>query len=329
MIVPIHLVSELHPPPIQIEYLDDESGLGYLLRWLGANHLPFRWLKGGLGIKGLRLPDARDTIALSYLTGLEHKQIKRILMESFGNAQEGGIMVYGQQLLFKDLYRFRSPQVCISCIHQKGYVSRNWEFGPIPVCIAHGTYLIDRCGHCKKPISWDRPAIDVCQCKRILADDTKDIEQPTTQELTLAQWVLKPLLQEDSEESSATIPKVPGWIDSLSLDGALRIIKAFGICELPHQAISSSFPWGRCTSSYWRNIFKRASTRIEQFINGPISPELQTVVYQPFLEGLAAKPLTATDKDIALYLLKEIFNYKPLTRFGGGKGHLSQRRLFD
>ena len=327
--MPIHLVSELNPPPIQIECLDDESGLGYLLRWLGANHLPFRWLKGGLGIRGPRLPDARDAIVLSHLTGMEYKQIKRILMESFGNAQEGGIMVYGQQLLFKDLYRFRSPQVCISCIHQKGYISRNWEFGPIPVCIAHRTYLIDQCGHCKKPISWDRPAIDVCQCKRILAGDLKDLEQPSTQEITLAQWVLKPLIQGAPEESSATIPKALGWINTLSLDGALRIIKAFGVCELPHQAIPSSFPWGRCASTYWRDIFKRASIRIEQFINDPTSPELQTLVYQPFLEGLAAKPLTAIDKDIALHLLKEIFNYKPLTRFRGGKGHLSQRRLFD
>ncbi|MBU3641908.1 TniQ family protein [Polynucleobacter sp. Fuers-14] len=328
MTVSIHLQSELNPPPIQIECLDDESGLGYLLRWLGANHLPFRWLKGGLGIKGPRLPDARDAIALSHLTGMGHKQIKRILMESFGNAQEGGIMVYGQQLLFKDLYRFRSPQVCISCIHQKGYISRSWEFGPIPVCIEHGTYLIDRCGHCKKSIGWDRPAIDVCQCKRILSGDPKDMEQPIAQELTLAQWVLKPLFQSTFDDSR-TYLKPPAWINSLSLDGALRIIKAFGICEQPHQAISSSFPWGRCASTYWRDIFKRASIRIEQFINDPASPELQTLVYRPFLEGLAAKSLTATDKDIALYLLREIFNYKPLTRFGSGKGHLSQRRLFD
>lgn len=327
--MPIHLVSELNPPPIQIEYIDDESGLGYLLRWLGANHLPFRWLKSRLGIRGPRLPDARDAIVLSHLTGMGYEQIKRILMESFGNAKEGGIMVYGQQLLFKDLYRFRSPQACISCIHQKGYISRNWEFGPIPVCIEHGLYLIDRCGHCKKSIGWDRPAIDVCQCKRILAGDPTDMEQPIAQELTLAQWVLKPLLQHVFDESQTFVPKAPAWITNLSLDGALRIIKAFGICELPHQAISSSFPWGRCTSTYWRDIFKRAAIRIEQFINNPTSPELQTLVYQPFLEGLAAKSLTATDKDIALYLLKEIFNYKPLTRFGSDKGHLSQRRLFD
>lgn len=329
VIVPIHLVSELSPPPIQIECADDESGLGYLVRWLGANHLPFRWLKGKLGIDGPRLPDARDAITLSYLTGMEHTQIKRMLMESFGNSGEGGMMVYGQQLLFKDLYRFRKPQICPKCIHQKGYSSRNWEFGPIPICIEHGAYLVDRCGHCKKPINWDRPAIDVCQCKRILVGDPKDVEQPTTQELSLVQWVLEPLLQGTLVQSQFPLSKVPGWINSLSLDGALRIIKAFGVCEQHHQAIPSSFPWGQYSSKDWRGIFKRASTRMEQFINDPTSPELQTLIYQPFLEGLAAKPLTAIDKDITLYLLKEIFNYKPLTRFGSGKGHLSQRRLFD
>ena len=329
MIVPIHLASEFHPPPIQIESLDDESGLGYLLRWLDANHLPLRWLKGKLGITGTRVPDARDAIMLSHLTGIEHKHIKHMLMESFGNAQEGGIMVYGQQLLFKDLYRFRAPQICPSCIHQKGYVSRNWEFGPIPVCIEHGAYLIDRCEHCKKPISWDRPAIDVCQCERIFTDHSKDTEHPTSQELNLASWTLKPLLNKNSSYSETQASEPPAWINNLSIDGELRIVKAFGICEGTYQAIPAGFPWGRCSSSYWQDVLRRSSTRIEQFIDDPTTPELKTLVYQPFLERLASQPLTTADKDGALHLLQQIFNYKPLTRFGSGKGHLSQRSLFD
>ncbi|MBU3639634.1 TniQ family protein [Polynucleobacter sp. AP-RePozz3-80-G7] len=325
MSMPIHLHSELTPPPIQIECLEDESGLGYLLRWLGTNHLPFRWLKKVLGIRGPRLPDTRDAIVLSYLTGLEHEQLKPILMQTFGNAKEGGMLVYGQQLLFRDLYRFRSPQICPSCIHQKGYISRCWEFGPIPICIEHGVYLIDHCEHCKKPIRWDRPTIDICQCGRIFSSPANASDRPSQAELNLASWALKPLMINRLPELS----QAPPWMRHLSMDGALRIIKAFGICQTSHEAISSSYPWGKCTSQFWRDLLKRAALRIEGFLDPPILSELSTLVYQPFLERLAFYPLTTADKESALYLLKQLYAYEPLTHFDSAKGHLSQQRLFD
>ena len=328
MSMPIHLHSELTPPPIQIECFEDESGLGYLLRWLGTNHLPFRWLKKVLGIRGPRLPDTRDAIVLSYLTGVEHDQLKPMLMQTFGNAKEGGMLVYGQQLLFRDLYRFRSPQICPSCIHQKGYISRCWEFGPIPICIEHGIYLIDHCEHCKKPIRWDRPTIDICQCGRIFSSPVNTSDRPSQSELNLAVWVLKPLMINEIPRSPV-LSQAPPWMEHLSIDGALRIIKAFGICEIPYEAISSSYPWGKCTSLFWRDLFKRAALRIEGFLDPPIPSELSALVYQPFLERLAFYPLTTADKESALYLLKQLYDYEPLTHFDSAKGHLSQQRLFD
>ncbi|MEN9863115.1 MAG: hypothetical protein RLZZ601_879 [Pseudomonadota bacterium] len=328
MKMPIHLHSELTPPPLQIECFEDESGLGYLLRWLGTNHLPFRWLKKVLGIRGPRLPDTRDTIVLSYLTGVEHDQLKPMLMQTFGNAKEGGMLVYGQQLLFRDLYRFRSPQICPSCIHQKGYISRCWEFGPVPICIEHGVYLIDHCEYCKKPIRWDRPTIDICQCGRIFSNPLHPSDRPSQAELNLASWVLKPLMINESSHSLKT-SQAPSWMEHLSMDGALRIIKAFGICETAYEAISSSYPWGKCTSQFWRELFKRAALRIEGFLDPPIPSELSTLVYQPFLERLAFYPLTTHDKESALYLLKQLYDYEPLTHFDSAKGHLSQQRLFD
>ena len=328
MSMPIHLHSELTPPPIQIECFEDESGLGYLLRWLGTNHLPFRWLKKVLGIRGPRLPDTRDAIVLSYLTGVEHDQLKSMLLQIFGNAKEGGVLVYGQQLLFRDLYRFRSPQICPSCIHQKGYISRCWEFGPIPICIEHGVYLIDHCEHCKKPIRWDRPTIDICQCGRIFSSPVNPSDRPSQAELNLAVWVLKPLMINEIPRSPV-LSQAPPWMEHLSIDGALRIIKAFGICEIPYEAISSSYPWGKCTSLFWRDLFKRAALRIEGFLDPPIPSELSALVYQPFLERLAFYPLTTADKESALYLLKQLYDYEPLTHFDSAKGHLSQQRLFD
>ena len=113
------------------------------------------------------------------------------------------------------------------------------------------------------------------------------------------------------------------------MDGALRIIKAFGICETAYEAISSSYPWGKCTSQFWRELFKRAALRIEGFLDPPIPSELSTLVYQPFLERLAFYPLTTHDKESALYLLKQLYDYEPLTHFDSAKGHLSQQRLFD
>ena len=326
--MPIHLHSELTPPPIQIDCLEDESGLGYLLRWLGTNHLPFRWLKKVLGIRGPRLPDTRDAIVLSFLTGVEHDQLKSMLMQTFGNAKEGGMLVYGQQLLFRDLYRFRNPQICPSCIHQKGYISRNWEFGPIPICIEHGAYLIDHCEHCKKPIRWDRPTIDICQCGRLFSSLVNPSDRPSQAELNLASWALKPLMINNSPHSPKT-SQAPPWIEHLSMDGALRIIKAFGICQTAHEPISSSYPWGKCTSQFWRDLFRRAALRIEGFLHAPMISGLSTLVYQPFLERVAFYPLTTTDKESALYLLKQLYNYEPLTHFDSAKGHLSQQRLFD
>ena len=328
MIVPTHLASELNPPPIQIECLEDESGLGYLLRWLGTNHLPFRWLNKVLGIRGPRLPDTRDAIVLSYLTGVEHGKIKTMLMKTFGNAKEGGMLVYGQQLLFRDLYRFRLPQICPNCIHEKGYVSRHWEFGPIPICIEHGVYLIDHCERCKKTIRWDRPTIDICQCGRIFKSPSNQLSRPSLAELNLARWALKPLSTVELPKAAA-LPDAPVWMKHLSLDGTLRIIKAFGICETQYEAVSSSFPWGKCTSQFWRDLFKRAALRIEGFLRTPANSDLSALVYQPFLERVAFYPLTTPDKESTLYLLKHIFNYEPLTHFDSAKGHLSQRRLFD
>ena len=327
-IVPIHLLNELRPLPIQIAYAEDESGLGYLLRWVHKNHLSWRWLRGRLHIRSKRPPDARDAPVLSCLCGGDLSHLQQSLMRSFGSAKTGGLMVYGQQVLYKDLYRINHPQICAACIHQQGYISRHWEWGALPICPKHQNYLIDICKYCKKRVAWDRPAIDICQCGWPYSSSQESQEKPSAFEVAMA-WHIHQKISNDALITKESVSLIPLWMKNLSLDALLRILKAFGICEKTFQVIPSSFAWGQCKSAFWVGVYQRACLRLSQFNDDSSRKNLADLIYRPYLELLASNHLQRTDRQAALYLLKALYDYEPLTHLGASKGHLAQRSLFD
>lgn len=326
--VPIHLPNNLKPLPIQIAYARDESGLGYLLRWVHKNHLSWRWLRGRLHIRNTRLPDIRDAPVLSYLSGDDLSHLQHSLMRSFGSAKDGGLMVYEKRVLYKDLYRVKHPQICAACIHQQGYISRFWEWGALPICPNHQSYLIDVCKYCNKRVTWDRPAIDVCQCGWPFSSIKESKEEPSAFEVAMA-WHIHQRLSINNQDHMQSIELIPSWMRDLSLDALLRILKAFGICEKPLQVIPSSFAWRQCKCAFWIGVYQRACLRLSQFHEESSRKDLSDLVYRPYLELLASNNLHRTDKQAALYLLKALYDYEPLTHLGSGKGHLAQRSLFD
>jgi len=325
--MPTHSTNELTPLPFEVQYIEEESGLGYLLRCLSSNHISLSWLKTKIGIKGYNLPNAKNAIELSYLTGLDYEKLRKLLFQSFGSKSKGGILIYGQQILVKELYRFKNPQICPNCLHQKYFIDQGWEFALPPICVEHRIYLTDICQNCNRTIRWDRPSIDICQCGRIFST-TKNNDNPSDEEIKLSKAILIKL-KDRNEDDEDIFKDLPIWIKDLSLDAALRLITAFGFFENPDQIFSYKPGLRRMKTQEWERCFQRAAFRLKEFKNSSNREGLSKFIYQSFIQQIAINPVNSVDKEIALYLLKDLFNYDLLSHFASSKGHLSQQRLFD
>lgn len=207
--------------------LDTEAATAYLLRSFAANRVSpksvYRWL-------GLRWTDDlkhEQLEVLSHVTGAPLAWLRpRVPAGVPGDRWQRSWC--GQQWRNPAAVRTRQFQICASCLHAEGTCRLEWDLVFFVACPVHGSILTDRCAHCGHYIHWQRPAVDVCSCKRHLrALHPAQENFPPLLRLWL-RWVAQAL---SDPLGGPPLPKdlralFPG---NPSIDGMWRVIHAFGV----------------------------------------------------------------------------------------------------
>jgi hypothetical protein len=201
--------------------LADESLKGYVLRLAQANgHPDIRWL---LDTAGLRLAIAGtrcDLTTLSNLTG-----VGPIDLEALTNwpvAGRTGLVRFGNGSLPATALDLIHPRACPSCVRERGSVRRIWDVTAYVACRTHGCWLVDSCPHCLSHLSWMRPGLELCQCRRVWTDASSGLASESALEVAalLEERTAQPMLT----SASQTLP-----VGALqTLDMAVRFIAFFG-----------------------------------------------------------------------------------------------------
>lgn len=153
--------------PISVEPYSDESGIGYCLRAISANGATLHGLRRLVEIDNIGRFTARHAPALARLFQTSSQWLEKSLptAERPSSPQRDW---YGHRWFYRNHLRPLNPQVCIECLHMKGYCRAIWDVTLATVCTEHKCFLVDACAQCAKPLRWDRLRLDVGHCKHVL-----------------------------------------------------------------------------------------------------------------------------------------------------------------
>jgi hypothetical protein len=246
------------------------------------------------------LSDA-DVIALAWAVRVEVADMRRrlVLMEWRG----GGRWVH---LAGQRLSRWVAPttmmaKVCPDCLRELGFARLAWMTRAVPACRRHGYSLIQACGSCGRPIRWARPAVRICRCGRYFRSVAGDAQL----EPELVRWLswTEAVLLDDAAAARAAMGELPPLLHDLTLDGAYRLIEAFGLLKTPGDPVRSL----RHSSAKLTDVggmLARGLRRLAEYGRADgIAPSAFDWVHIPVLRELAEDPASETDGLRAAWLL--------------------------
>lgn len=289
--------------PIKLDVRAGESSVGYCLRLALANGVSLAQLHRHLGLAENQAVSIDDASLLAAISGMDVALIERMLPTRMSRARVGWLYC-GHELRFRSLLRFTSPQICPLCVRQSAYARAQWDISLTTVCAAHQVYLIDDCPSCKKPIRWNRPAMEWGHCKHHLTSiptDTPDVGHQ------MKMQCIADCLFENR-------PLSPGsWASDLaagiSLDGWFGLVLAFGMLERAGQVATLTHHNSIPRSPAARLLVGRAYRRINTYLNTPA--ELRNVLADEVQEmpliAMIKSPVREADRLIACRVYASVF----------------------
>ena len=208
---------------VAVECDDRESLHGLLLRVAAVSQLRPRQVLKAVGIAPARPLHPSDVDGLIGLTGADRAWLlHRVPIDDAASP----LFAWAAQT-------WRSPgpllgshaPACPRCVHETGVARLEWDLAFYGACPVHRLPLVARCPACNRTLTWQRPAVDVCRCRRHLrAPDGKDLPESM---FVWLQWVADSLKKSDEIQMPAELRLLfPG---AVSIDGTWRIIRAFGV----------------------------------------------------------------------------------------------------
>ena len=215
------------PLPIQDEISPNESGNGYALRMVTANHLMFCDMTRALTSIGHRYLPSAAAQKIAYWFGANPTAVSRAI--PFSYKARGHLVTRFMGHEFNRPYHIRlsRPQICVLCLGEQGYALAIWDISMVTSCPRHKIKLIDHCPKCRRCISWRRPDLWTCHCG--LAFSLVNPVLATENELWLSQHIECLVFQDGEHLPMANTPRHP--LAVFSLDILLRVVRAFGLSE--------------------------------------------------------------------------------------------------
>ena len=314
------------PLPVRVVAVDDESGIGRLARTLWANGTTFRRAEAWLHVALNRPWRDADVRTLAWATQTSFEWLShRSFLHPEARADKW-CRFAGHALRSAASPPGRSARMCCRCVRERGYCKASWLIRAIPGGAVHGL-LTDACRHCGRRIAWDRPAIDVCTCGRYLVTEPAE-EGLSTRAAAWTRW-LESRLGFSQEHANAKEASLPLLLDRLSVDGASRLVEAFGLLRKPADSTSGATAAAR-TASGCAAMIERGLRRLAVVDGDPAAMRLLVdEVHLPALERLRSNATCDADSACAALLLRKLQFPQAADVDMRGRHGRGQRRLFE
>lgn len=208
-----------------------------------------------------------------------------------------------------------------------------WEFSAYCICVKHRRSMVDRCARCERPLSWLRPAVDICSCGRYLASISDDgLPAQDARLLAFCLWL------ERGADSLADIEYggnvLPEWLSSLGADGAFDFLRALGWRKHVGERISAADAIRVVSPADMIYCLSRAFDRVEEMrCEGPLPRPLADLVDDTRIERLARNGTHETARRFARHLLRRMLRQAPLDQlrraWRASRPAKGQLELFD
>ncbi len=313
--------------PLEVSRIDHESGMSHLLRAFHANGVPmkrgFGWLRVSLG-KPLRSVDAR---VLAWAARTPADWLSERLLLTPEHHDDRWYRLAGHRLSSAACSAGRTARLCPQCVQQSGCCNLSWMLRLVSGCARHGTLLIDLCPHCRLKIVWDRPAIDVCRCGHYLHAKEPRPSMPASV-IAWVGWVERRLALADPSLVVVSDQDVPGMLGQLSLDGAMRLVAAFGLLRRSGDQPQLARAAARSNAGM-AALVARGLERLRYIDTEPHRvSEIESLLHVPGIERLRAHGVDDADGQCAALLLRCLSDTGDRQRDGRGRYHRGQLPLF-
>ena len=302
--------------PVRDDIRTGESGQGYVLRMVRANFLTgLAEIRRRLGKHFSTTLTTTDAPFLSQWFGADLSKLKQMLEEANdvggdGLLKEDGMTSYAGQTLPRRHYLNRiAPRICPACLSEHDYCRVTWDFSFVTACPKHKCLLIDQCPGCMKVISWQRPAVDICNCGTYLNDPDLCLQDPSSVlDLEVSRWMCQWIEGLPTQKTSATdeLPLLQ-LIRPLSFHGGMHILWVLSLAEEAKVINNSSVIDGQMLERCRKTILKAnefsqklATNDLETFR----SKKRQTLI--PQLALFMHKSYTYEDRSLAQSLISTI-----------------------
>jgi hypothetical protein len=322
------MLNEFSPLPVRCELADDESGHSFLLRSARANGIGLAELFAHAGGRSIKWPHSPDIEALAFLTSVPPSVLALRVRQRHSRGQE--IAYGGERWRGSEMFRVKVPQICALCIRELGRCLAVWELSAYCVCVQHRAVMTDYCAHCKRSLSWLRPALDLCACGRYLSQPVDVHVVPEDARTTeLCRWLEGNFSKEQQGQS-----KLPTWLTGLGGDGVVHLLRALGWRTHPGERISAADAIKVISPLEMLACIDRAFSKISAISEDQALPRaVSDILDEARLERMAANGVSETARRFAGQLLKRMQLKAPLTQlyrpWRAARPPKGQLELFD
>lgn len=328
--------------PFRNQILAGESGQGYALRMATENCLNgLPQLKALLGKSRYATLDAVDAPLLHRWFGADARALELALgwvQKTLGS----GIFFYAGQPLGRSYFLNRShPRICPECLQLTGHCRTVWDFSLNTACAEHEILLSEVCPNCKRAISWNRPALQVCNCHLPLLP-APESTMATRLEIQFSAWCQERSRCTTGETAASFDPAKPcqqaeGNLEPLmrlmwplSLNGGMCLAYSLATAAGYEASLSQGSRRPRKPLLKARHCLDSANS-LAQLLGHPSNLQLRirrpTVVIQLLADCMAGSA-PAADRNMAQSLLATVLSQKRKTGWTGVNPQLSQLVLF-
>lgn len=318
------LVNEaLRPLPVAVQPRPDECGLGFMLRAAVKNGLSLGKLNKW--IDGASLFDASEAVVArrAYVLQVPPAWLACRLPRRTRQSDVATWCYLQHDWIVPAAFRTAPPQICPSCIHEAGYCRAVWRLSAYVACPRHKLVLTSQCAHCRRPLQWDRPAVDVCQCGRHVALGS---EVPTATTWTMAWSLWLEHRMNESLQPNVQDTAVPGWFDILSVDAAVCLVHLAGVLSRDHEIVPAFRARLPKNIDAMAALVDRGLARLSDV--DPDDPTslraIAGVLYEPGLRRLVQRGLSYADRLLADRWLEWALDRPPF-----GNGIIGRKRQLD
>jgi hypothetical protein len=205
--------------------------MGLLLRAFQANAVGYdegmRWL----GLDRRRPIGDADVAGLAWALNVDADDLRRRLVVLEWRGGGRWVHLAGQRLSRWIAPTCMTAKLCPLCLRESGLARMVWMTRAAPACSRHGYSLLQKCESCGKPIRWARPGVSICRCGRFY----KAVAVPEAVQPELQPWLkwAEAVIEGDALSADDAAKELPALTRSMSLDGAYRLIEAFGLLDAP------------------------------------------------------------------------------------------------